>query len=81
MGPLMSVVYAVDLPDEKRGLPAEELAEVLGKILSLCETSGCIRPAAGGGLCGTGGAFRGGEGRCDTGVRLPVLSPLGEGCI
>ncbi len=31
MGPLMSVIYAVDLPDEKRGLPAEKLAEVLGK--------------------------------------------------
>ena len=31
MGTLMSVVYTVDLPDEKRGLPSEELAEVLGK--------------------------------------------------
>ena len=31
MGPLMSVIYAVDLPDEKRGLPSEELAEVLWK--------------------------------------------------
>ena len=31
MGPLMSVIYAVDLPDEKRGLPSEKLAEVLEK--------------------------------------------------
>lgn len=31
MGPLMSMIYAVDLPDEKRGLPAKELAEVLEK--------------------------------------------------
>ena len=31
MGPLMSVIYAVDLPDEKRGLPSEDLAAVLEK--------------------------------------------------
>ena len=34
MGPLMSVIYAVDLPDEKRGLPSEKLAEVLEKYCS-----------------------------------------------
>ena len=31
MGPLMSVIYAVDLPDEKRGLPSEKLEEMLEK--------------------------------------------------
>ena len=31
MGPILSVIYAVDLPDEKRGLPAGKLAAVLGK--------------------------------------------------
>ena len=37
MGPLMSVIYAVDLPDKKRGLPSERLAEALEKYCS------CVR--------------------------------------
>ena len=37
LGPLMSVIYAVDLPDKKRGLPSERLAEALEKYCS------CVR--------------------------------------
>ena len=43
MGPLASMIYTVDLPDGKRGLPAEELAEGTEGILSLCEVSGKIQ--------------------------------------
>ena len=42
MGPLMSAAYAVDLPDEKRGLPAQELAAVLGKY---CPCVRCLSEA------------------------------------
>ena len=43
MGPLASMIYTVDLPDGKRGLPAEELAEVLKEYCPCVKCQGRYR--------------------------------------
>ena len=45
MGPLSSVIYTVDLPDRKRGLPAEDLAEILKEYCPCVKCPGRYGPA------------------------------------
>ena len=44
MGSLASVIYTVDLPDRKRGLPAEDLAEILKEYCPCVKCPGRYGP-------------------------------------